>query len=123
MRAIAVAWLSMASIRLSAWQMSSMRNFESSTTFASLSPSFSFWSGQVWHGCSSRSAPASCAGGETYIIEYLGDKTLPGESIAVNPDGAQPGSAVHAYLITAEGETGQGATRRIQAPYTTYERP
>ena len=58
-----------------------------------------------------------------YIVEFLGRKRLPGESLAENPDGGIPGNAAYAYIITARSEVARGANRTVQSAYTTYEQP
>lgn len=58
-----------------------------------------------------------------YIVEYIGKKTLPGNSIALNPDGEITGDAVHAYVITARSLLGPGSTNILQSSYTTEKIP
>jgi type IV pilus assembly protein PilX len=58
-----------------------------------------------------------------YVVEYLGTKNLPGNSIALDPDGGTPGDSVHAYVISARSKVGKGAQRTVQSSYTTFAAP
>jgi hypothetical protein len=58
-----------------------------------------------------------------YIVEYLGRKRLPGESLAESPDGGIPGNSAFAYIVTARSQVAKGAVRTVQSAYTTYEQP
>ena len=60
---------------------------------------------------------------DAYITEYLGYKTIPGESIKVGTDGRIVGGAVHTFRITARSSTGKGALRLVQSIYVTTSPP
>jgi type IV pilus assembly protein PilX len=56
-----------------------------------------------------------------YVIEYLGQFEVPGET-AVLPGGAA-GSHVYVFKVTARGEGDRGALRTVQSVYVTLEAP
>ncbi len=74
-------------------------------------------------GSLSQETGAGTTNTHQYIVEYIGKKQLPGESIATSPDGGIPGDSAFAYLVTARSEVGKGATRIVQSAYTTFDRP
>ena len=60
---------------------------------------------------------------ETYIIEYLGDETIPGESRKEGTDGRIIGGAVHTFRITSRSAAGKSAVRLVQSIYVTPSPP
>jgi type IV pilus assembly protein PilX len=61
--------------------------------------------------------------GDTYVTEYLGPTTIPGESRKVSTDGRVIGGAVHTFRITSRSATGKGALRLVQSIYVTSAPP
>ena len=76
-----------------------------------------------WKDLSPKTGVGDDGNTHQYIVEYLGKKTLPGESMAEQPDGGIPGDSAYAYIVTARSKIGTGATRTVQAAYTTFEQP
>ena len=66
---------------------------------------------------------AGANSGDTYIAEYLGAKTIPGESIKTSTDGRIIGGAVHTFRITSRSATGKSALRLVQSIYVTTTPP
>ncbi|MCP4766168.1 MAG: hypothetical protein GY875_07835 [Gammaproteobacteria bacterium] len=60
---------------------------------------------------------------DVYITEYLGAKTIPGESVKMSTDGRIIGGAVHTFRITSRSATGKGALRLVQSIYVTSAPP
>ena len=60
---------------------------------------------------------------ETYIIEYLGDEAIPGESKKEGTDGRIIGGAVHTFRITSRSAAGKSAVRLVQSIYVTPSPP
>ena len=60
---------------------------------------------------------------ETYVIEYLGAKAIPGESVKIAPDGRIIGGAVHTFRITTRSVAGKGAIRLVQGMYVSELAP
>ena len=60
--------------------------------------------------------------GDAFVVEYLGEMTLPGSSLN---DGADviPGDRVNAYRITTRSESDGRAVRIIEAIYTKLYNP
>lgn len=54
-----------------------------------------------------------------YVIEYTGDKPVPGEGVSSEI----PGGRVYVFKITARSTSSRGATRRIQSIYVTENSP
>ena len=57
--------------------------------------------------------------GDLYVIEYLGPKEIPNESVKYSTDGRIIGGAVHTFRITSRDTTGRGALRIAQSLYVT----
>jgi type IV pilus assembly protein PilX len=60
---------------------------------------------------------------DTYVIEYLGAKAIPGESVKIAPDGRIIGGAVHTFRITTRSVAGKGAIRLVQSMYVSELAP
>ncbi len=60
---------------------------------------------------------------DTYVIEYLGTKPIPGESVKIAPDGRIIGGAVHTFRITTRSVAGKGAIRLVQSMYVSEQAP
>ena len=60
---------------------------------------------------------------ETYIVEYLGDEAIPGESKKEGTDGRIIGGAVHTFRITSRSAAGKSAVRLVQSIYVTESPP
>ena len=73
-----------------------------------------------WNGQGLQSIPG--ANGQ-YVIEYLGPKQIPGESIVTGTDGRIIGGAVHTFRITSRSTTGRNALRLVQSIYVTLTPP
>lgn len=61
--------------------------------------------------------------GDFYVIEYLGEKVVPGESEGVETDASVEGGIVHAYRITVRSDTDGRGVRTIRSIYTTSAAP
>jgi len=60
---------------------------------------------------------------DTYVLEYLGAKPIPGESVKIATDGRIVGGAVHTFLITTRSVAGKGAVRLVQSIYVSENAP
>jgi type IV pilus assembly protein PilX len=60
---------------------------------------------------------------DTYVIEYLGAKPIPGESVKIATDGRIIGGAVHTFRITTRSVAGKGAVRLVQSMYVSELAP
>ena len=60
---------------------------------------------------------------DTFIAEYLGPETIPGESRKLATDGRVIGGAVHTFRITSRSDTGKSALRLVQSIYVTTSPP
>ena len=60
---------------------------------------------------------------DTYVVEYLGAKAIPGESVKIAPDGRIIGGAVHTFRMTTRSVAGKGAVRLVQSMYVSEEAP
>ncbi|RLA09513.1 MAG: hypothetical protein DRQ59_13085 [Gammaproteobacteria bacterium] len=60
---------------------------------------------------------------DTYVVEYLGAKPIPGESVKIATDGRIVGGAVHTFLLTTRSVAGKGAVRLVQSIYVSEDAP
>jgi type IV pilus assembly protein PilX len=60
---------------------------------------------------------------DTYVIEYLGAKDIPGETRRYDASGRIVGGAVHTFRITTRSVAGKGAQRLVQSIYVSEEAP
>jgi len=60
---------------------------------------------------------------DTYVVEYLGAKPIPGESVKIATDGRIIGGAVHTFRITTRSVAGKGAVRLVQSIYVSEDAP
>jgi type IV pilus assembly protein PilX len=60
---------------------------------------------------------------DIYVVEYLGAKPIPGESVKVSTDGRIIGGAVHTFRNTARSATGKNAVRLVQSIYVSSAPP
>jgi type IV pilus assembly protein PilX len=60
---------------------------------------------------------------DTYVIEYLGAKPIPGESVKIATDGRIIGGAVHTFRITTRSVAGKGAVRLVQSLFVSEDAP
>lgn len=60
---------------------------------------------------------------DVYVIEYLGAKQIPGESVKVASDGRIVGGAVHTFRVTTRSATGKNAIRLVQSIYVSTSPP
>lgn len=61
---------------------------------------------------------------ERYVVEYVGNREIPGESIVVNSGTQTAGSYVYVFRITARSaEANSGALRLVQGIYVSNEAP
>ena len=58
-----------------------------------------------------------------YVIEYLGEKVVPGGGQGVANDNPVAGSKVHTYRITTRSASGAKSIRIIESIYTTFGAP
>jgi type IV pilus assembly protein PilX len=75
------------------------------------------WSGQGLNTIQGATA------NDVYISEYLGAKTIPGESVKIGTDGRIIGGAVHTFRITSRSTTGKSALRLVQSVYVSLSPP
>jgi len=75
-----------------------------------------------WSAIASKAGPVSSDNDidddDAYVIEYLGTKDLPGESVGVNPDTPVIGGSAHVYRITARSASGGKSIRLVETTYT-----
>ena len=60
---------------------------------------------------------------DQYIIEYLGIKPIPGETVKMDPNGGITGGAVHTFRNTTRSASGRDVVRIVQSIYVTLEAP
>jgi hypothetical protein len=60
---------------------------------------------------------------DSYVIEYLGMKPIPGESVIVDPNGGIAGGAVHTFRNTTRSASGRSVVRIVQSIYVTLAAP
>ena len=60
---------------------------------------------------------------DAYVIEYLGEKVVPGGGQGVENDTPVAGSRVHTYRITTRSATGAKSIRIVESIYTTFGAP
>jgi type IV pilus assembly protein PilX len=75
-----------------------------------------------WAGQGLTSIPGTNSG-DSYVIEYMGAKEIPGETAKVGTDGRIIGGAVHTFRITTRSVTGKSALRLVQSIYVTKDPP
>jgi len=59
--------------------------------------------------------------GSNYVIEYVGQRVIPGNSTEIGAGAA--GSFVYLFLVDAQSTSGKGATRNVQTAYITATAP
>ena len=60
---------------------------------------------------------------DQYVIEYLGVKPIPGETVKMDPNGGITGGAVHTFRNTTRSASGRDVVRIVQSIYVTLEAP
>jgi type IV pilus assembly protein PilX len=60
---------------------------------------------------------------DSYVVEYLGAKPIPGETVKMDPNGGIAGGAVHTFRNTTRSASGRSVVRIIQSIYVTLARP
>jgi hypothetical protein len=60
---------------------------------------------------------------DSYIIEYLGAKPIPGETVKKDINGVIVGGAVHPFLNTSRSSSGRSVVRIVQSIYVTLAAP
>lgn len=60
---------------------------------------------------------------DKYVIEYLGMKPIPGETVAIDPNGGIIGGAVHTFRNTTRSASGRSVVRIVQSIYVTLASP
>ena len=60
---------------------------------------------------------------DLYVIEYLGLKPVPGETVVLDPDGGIAGGAVHTFRSTTRSASGRNVVRIVQSIYVTFSSP
>lgn len=75
-----------------------------------------------WAGQGLTSLPGANAE-DSYVIEYIGEKSVLEGSISDGGDVAAAGSMVYTYRITSRSATGKNAVRLVQSIYVTENAP
>ena len=60
---------------------------------------------------------------DAYVIEYLGVKPIPGETVKMDPNGGITGGAVHTFRNTTRSVSGRDVVRIVQSIYVTLQAP
>lgn len=60
---------------------------------------------------------------DRYVVEYLGEKPIPGESVAVDTGDSIVGSTVHTFRNTTRSASGRSVVRIVQSVYVTLNSP
>jgi hypothetical protein len=60
---------------------------------------------------------------DRYVVEYLGEKAIPGETVAVDTDGGIAGGSVHTFRNTTRSAYGRSVVRIVQSIYVTLDSP
>ncbi len=60
---------------------------------------------------------------DSYVIEYLGAKPIPGETVKLDPNGGIAGGAVHTFRNTTRSASGRSVVRIVQSIYVTLASP
>lgn len=60
---------------------------------------------------------------DMYVVEYLGEKPIPGETITVDTNGAITGGVVHTFRNTTRSASGRSVVRVVQSVYVTLNSP
>ena len=80
-----------------------------------------------WAGISTEVGPVDSANSidddDKYVIEYLGIKPIPGETVKMDPNGAIVGGAVHTFRNTTRSASGRDVVRMVQSVYVTLGAP
>lgn len=80
-----------------------------------------------WDNIDSEAGPLSTANNvdddDAYVIEYLGAKPIPGESVVEDNDGNIIGGAVHTFRNTTRSSSGRDVVRIVQSVYVTLDAP
>ena len=80
-----------------------------------------------WDAISSETGPVTSANSvdddDAYVIEYLGVKPIPGETVKMDPNGGITGGAVHTFRNTTRSASGRDVVRIVQSIYVTLEAP
>ena len=80
-----------------------------------------------WSSIDTEAGPVSTANGvdddDSYVIEYLGAKPIPGETVKKDTNGVIVGGAVHTFLNTSRSASGRSVVRIVQSIYVTLAAP
>lgn len=80
-----------------------------------------------WDGVATEAGPEdsdnSVDDDDQYVIEYLGVKPIPGETVKMDPNGGISGGAVHTFRNTTRSASGRDVVRIVQSVYVTLEAP
>ena len=60
---------------------------------------------------------------DMYVVEYLGDKPIPGETVVVDTNGRIAGGVVHTFRNTTRSASGRSVVRIVQSVYVTLNSP
>ena len=60
---------------------------------------------------------------DAYVVEYLGEKPIPGETVAVDTNGRITGGVVHTFRNTTRSSSGRSVVRIVQSVYVTLNSP
>jgi Tfp pilus assembly protein PilX len=80
-----------------------------------------------WSGIGAEAGPVTTTNSvdddDLYVVEYLGEKPIPGESVIVDPNGTIVGGAVHTFRNTTRSASGRSVVRIVQSIYVTLAAP
>jgi hypothetical protein len=80
-----------------------------------------------WSALSAEDGPISTDNNidddDLYVVEYLGEKPIPGESVAVDTGDSIVGGTVHTFRNTTRSASGRSVVRIVQSVYVTLNSP
>jgi Tfp pilus assembly protein PilX len=60
---------------------------------------------------------------DRYVVQYLGAKPIPGETVTVDTNGRIAGGVVHTFRNTTRSASGRSVVRIVQSVYVTLNSP
>ena len=80
-----------------------------------------------WSNISTEDGPISTNNNvdddDQYVVEFLGDKPIPGESVIVDTNGKIAGGVVYTFRNTTRSASGRSVVRIVQSVYVTLDSP
>jgi Tfp pilus assembly protein PilX len=80
-----------------------------------------------WSAVTAEAGPVSTDNGvdddDLFVVQYLGEKAIPGETVKVNTDGGIAGGSVHTFRNTTRSASGRSVVRIVQSIYVTLDSP